>query len=200
MHWWTRLSLKLVPFYVCVAKALVHVFYKIDHTGFDKIPERGPVLLIANHISYVDGLIVQAVCKRPVRFVIDQFIYEIPVVHYFLSLHKVIPILPRKEEVEQALSRISELLEEGEVVCVFPEGRLTYTGNLGRFKPGIEWVIDRDPVPIYPIAIKGLWGSIFSRKYLYSKWRWLPRSLRRKVTVICGDYLQRKVLALKNSI
>lgn len=188
----------------------MRVIYRINPQGFDKIPKRGPALLIANHISYMDGLVIQSACKRPVRFMIDASIYKMPIAHYFLKLHRSIPIKPTKEEVTAALHRVSELLEEGEVVCIFPEGQISYTGNLGRFKPGIEWVIDRDPVPIYPVAIKGLWGSIFSRKYLRSRYRWVPQTFRRKVAVACGDeihpenvrvdYLQRKVLVLKNSL
>ena len=89
---------------------------------------------------------------------------------------------------------------------IFPEGQLTYTGHLGRFKPGVEWMVDRDPVPVYPIVITGMWDSMFSRKYRKSKFRWVPRSFRRKIVAICGDpihpgvmnvnYLQRIVLGM----
>ena len=191
-------------------KLLIPIIYRTKNIGFQHIPKRGPALLIGNHVSYVDGVLIQAACKRPVRFVIDRYIYELPIVNYFMQHNKAIPVFPKKEEVTQALNEISEGLEAGDIVCIFPEGQLTYTGNLGRFKPGIEWIIDRDPVPIYPIAIKGLWGSIFSRKYIKSRFRWIPKTIRRKVTLVCGDaihpgdatvnQLQRRVLALKNSI
>lgn len=181
----------MVEWYRIGARWLAHAFYKPQYYGFEKIPETGPAVLIANHVSYVDGLILHAGCKRPIHFVIDKTIYELPGVHYFMSLGGAIPIAPQRAIVEQAMDKISEYLRNGELVCIFPEGRLTYTGSLGRFKSGIESIIKRDPVPVYPIAIKGLWGSIFSRKYLKSRFRWMPRTLRRQeVKVICGDAVQ----------
>lgn len=205
---WNKFTPEVV-FRYCV-KTLIPLIYHTKFIGFHHIPSRGPALLIANHVSYMDGVIIQAACKRPVRFVIDRNIYQLPGVNYFMRHNRAIPVFPKKEEVQQALDEVSQGLEAGDVVCIFPEGQLTYTGNLGRFKPGIEWIIDRDPVPIYPIALKGLWGSVMSRKYLRSRFRWLPKTFRRRVTAICGDIihpgdvtvnqLQRRVLALKNSI
>lgn len=173
------------------ARRIVYLFYKPKYYGFDRIPETGPAVLIANHVSYVDGLIIHAGINRPVHYVIDQAIYELPGVNYFMRLNGSIPIAPKREVVEAALDKISEYLKAGELVCIFPEGRLTYTGSLGRFKPGIEFMIKRDPVPVYPIALNGLWGSVFSRKYLKARFRWMPRSLRRReVRAICGEPIQ----------
>ncbi len=201
---------KLEPFYRKGSNAITRLMYNINLHGFEKIPERGPILLIANHVSYVDGVVIQSAINRPVRFVIDEFIYDMPIINYFMTVNKAIPILARKDSVEEALNKISEGLEAGDAICIFPEGQLTYTGNLGRFKPGIEWIIERDPVPIYPIAIKGLWNSMFSRKYRHSNFRWLPKGIRGKVKLRCGDvihpgnvrvdHLQRVILNLKNEI
>lgn len=198
------------PIFRFIARVITKTFYNIEYIGFEKIPKTGPVLIIANHVSYVDGLVIQAGCRRPVRFMIDQHIYNMPGVNYFMRHNRGIPILAKKENVEKALQDISEGLEAGDAVCIFPEGQLTYTGNLGRFKPGIEWIIEQDPVPIYPVAIKGLWNSMFSRKYRHSKFRWFPKGLRGKVTLICGDvihpghvsvnHLQRVILALKEDL
>ncbi len=198
------------PIYRFLAKVLTRTFYNIEYIDFDKIPKTGPIIIIANHVSYVDGLVMQVGCKRNIRFMIDQYIYNLPGVNYFMSFTKAIPILAKKESVEQALNEISKGLEAGDAVGIFPEGQLTYTGNLGRFKPGIEWIIERDPVPIYPIAIKGLWNSMFSRKYRKSKFRWIPKGFRGKIVVKCGDpihpgdvrvnHLQRVILTLKESI
>lgn len=170
-----------------IAATIVRLIYKTEYIGFDKIPPHGPALLIANHVSYMDGVIIQAACPRQIRFVIDHYIYSLPGVNYFMRHNRAIPILAKKENVEKALDTISSALENGDLVGLFPEGQLTYTGNLGRFKPGIEWIIDRDPVPVYPIAIIGMWDSMFSRKYRKSNFRWIPRNFRRKVVAICGD-------------
>lgn len=180
--------------------------YNTTFVGFDKIPKNGPAIIIANHTSYLDGVIIQAACPRPIRFVIDHYIYNLPVVNYFMHYNRAIPILAKKESVGKALDTISSALDSGDLVGIFPEGQLTYTGILGRFKPGIEWIVDRDPVPVYPIVIIGMWDSMFSRKYRKSSLRWIPRSFRRKVVAICGDpihpgnlyvnHLQRTVLGM----
>lgn len=196
----------LNPFYRFMAKFLIRVVYRPTLVGFEQIPDDGPAVLIANHVSYLDGLMLNAACNRPVRYVIDKIIYKQPGVHYFMSLAEAIPIYPKRVDVEAALDTISLGLQKGDLICIFPEGRLTHTGNIRRFRPGIEHIVERDPVPVYPIAIHGLWGSIFSRKYQKSKHRWWPRSLRSDVRLVCGapipsdevtiDRLQREVLRL----
>ena len=198
------------PIFRAIARFVTRLFYSIEYQGFENIPDDGPALIIANHVSYVDGLVIQAGCNRPIRFMIDLHIYNLPIVNYFMRHNKAIPILAKKDNVEKALQDISDGLENGDVICIFPEGQLTYTGNLGRFKPGIEWIIEHDPVPIYPIAIKGLWNSMFSRKYRNSKFRWVPKGIRGKVKVNCGEvihpgnvrvnHLQRVILALKDHL
>lgn len=188
-NFFENISWKLAPIYRQLARLVVFIIYRVEFIGFEKIPKDGPVILIANHISYVDGLVLQAACNRPIIYIIDKPIYELPIVNYFMRLSKAIPIFPKKEDVQIALDKVSQALENGEAVCIFPEGQLTYTGHLGRFKPGVEWIIERDPVPIYPIALRGLWGSIFSRKYIKSRWRWLPRSFRRSIKAVCGDVI-----------
>lgn len=185
---WKIPALSLTEFYRRGAGILARLVWRTQYYGFERIPESGPAVLVANHVSYVDGLIIHAGCKRPVHFVIDKDIYELPGVHYFMKRHGSIPIAPKREYVEAALDQIAEYLEKGELVCIFPEGRLTYTGSLGRFKPGIEFIMKRNPVPVYPIALNGLWGSIFSRKYRKARFRWIPRNLRRRdVRAICGE-------------
>lgn len=178
----------LVAFYQKGARWLAHFLYNTHYYGFEKIPETGAAVLVANHVSYVDGLIIHAGCKRTVHYIIDKDIYELPVVNYFMRLNGSIPIAPKREIVEAAWEQVAKYLDAGELVCIFPEGRLTYTGSLGRFKPGIEAIIKRNPVPVYPIALNGLWGSVFSRKDLRKRFRWFPRAFkRREVRAICGE-------------
>lgn len=197
------------PIYRSIAHKLTKFVYRPHYIGFENIPETGPAVLISNHVSYVDGPIIDAGCKRPVRYVIDEAIYNSPGVHYIMSLANAIPISPNRKSVEAAFDAISEGLRNGELICIFPEGFLTFTGGLGRFRPGIEWIIRRDPVPVIPIALSGLWGSVFSRKFRNSWKRLIPRDPRQPLVAKCGpaidprkvnvNYLQDVVLKLKYS-
>lgn len=201
------INLNTEPFFRLCARLLCYALYYPRYTGFEKIPKTGAAILICNHVSYVDGLIIAAGCRRPVRFVIDTHIYNVPGVHYFMKQNRAIPILPTRESVTHALEEISAGIKAGDLICIFPEGQLTYTGSLGRFKTGIESIIRRDPALVYPIALTGLWGSIFSRKYRGSIKRFIPKHIFKRVHAICGDpiapenvtvnLLQKTVLRLK---
>ena len=203
------------PLFDRILRGIIHgltlFVYKPRFIGMERVPATGPAILVSNHVSYVDGLIIDAGCNRPVRYVIDEDIYHAPGVHFIMSRAKAIPIAPNRKSVERAFDMISEALKAGELVCIFPEGFLTFTGGLGRFRPGIEWIIKRDPVPLVPIALSGLWGSVLSRQYRGSFRRFVPRRwLRGHVTVKVGvpldpsrarvNELQDIVMKLKYSI
>jgi 1-acyl-sn-glycerol-3-phosphate acyltransferase len=187
---------------------LTRKILKPHYIGFDQIPKTGPCLLISNHVSYLDGLILTAACDRPIRFVIDGNIYKMPGVHFFMKHGRAIPVLPTRESVTAMLEEVAAGLAAGDAIGLFPEGQLTYTGSLGRFRPGIEWIIKRTPVPVYPVALVGLWGSIFSRKYRKSRFRWFPRHWGKPIIAVCGhalkpeeinvNSLQRVILGLKH--
>lgn len=205
VHWRGNLE----PLYRWIARLICIAVYGPEYTGFEQIPDQGPAILISNHVSYADGLVIAAGCKRPIRFIIDTNIYDLPLVHYFMRYNRAIPILPTRESVTHALDEISAGLRAGDIICIFPEGQLTYTGSLGRFKTGIEAIVKRNPVPVYPIALTGLWGSIFSRKYLGSFLRYIPKGISR-VQAICGapipphlvtvNRLQEAVMRLKYKV
>ena len=206
-----KISFEPAPVIRSVIHFLTRIFYKPTYVGFENIPATGPAIIISNHVSYVDGPIIDAGCKRPIRYLIDQDIYNLPVVNYVMSLGRAIPITYNRKSVEAAFDEISAGLKAGDLICIFPEGYLTFTGSLGRFKPGIEAICRRDPdVPVIPIAISGLWGSMLSRKYLKSRFRWWPRKWGRRATLVCGpaipsdkvnvNHLQEVVLKLKYSI
>ena len=204
-HRWINRLLEL--FYRAASRWAMQLLYQPEFRGFEQIPPQGPAILICNHVSYVDGLLIQSAVGRPVRFVIARNIYELPVVHYFMRMARTIPIEATREGVTHALEEVSAALRAGELVGIFPEGRLTPTGSLSRFKPGIEWILKQDPVPLYPMAIIGLWGSIFSRKYRTRWFPWWPRRFPIRVKLLCGapmtpqevhiNMLQEQVLRLK---
>jgi 1-acyl-sn-glycerol-3-phosphate acyltransferase len=145
----------------------VHILYRVRAKGVDNIPHEGPALLICNHVSFIDWFIIAGVIPRPVRFVMDHRFMKIPVLRYFFKNAKVIPIASKKEDpqiMERAFEIVAQELRAGELVCIFPEGKLTRDGNLNPFRPGIERILKTTPVPVVPMVLKGLWGSFFSHK------------------------------------
>jgi len=146
---------------------LIHTIYRVRVTGMDNIPEEGPVIVACNHVSFVDPLILGGMIRRPVRFVMYHGIYKLPVLNFIFRTGKAIPIAGRAENpeiLENAYLRMNEVLNGGDVLGIFPEGRITSDGEIGEFKRGIEKIIAENPVPVVPIALCNLWGSLFSRR------------------------------------
>jgi|CXWL01.1.fsa_nt_gi 1-acyl-sn-glycerol-3-phosphate acyltransferase len=209
----TKPNLSISNIFRKVVHGLTRFVYRPNYIGLENIPKTGGAMLISNHVSYMDGPIIDAgvyaACGRQVRYVIDEDIYHLPGVHYLMSLARAIPIASNRKSVEAAFDMISEGLRAGDLICIFPEGYLTFTGGLGRFRHGIEGIIRRDPVPVIPMSLSGLWGSIFSRKFRGSLKRFIPRDPRLPVVVKCGaaitpdkvdvNHLQEIVLRLKYS-
>jgi 1-acyl-sn-glycerol-3-phosphate acyltransferase len=145
---------------------LAHVVYRLEIRGRERIPKAGPAVLVCNHVTFVDWLILSAVTQRPIRFVMHYEFLKLPLTGRIFRDAKVIPIAGAKENAEvldAAFDRIAEALRDGELVCIFPEGRLTRDGKLSPFRRGIERIIAATPVPVVPLALDGLWGSWFSR-------------------------------------
>lgn len=158
----------LVPEFLMrfLAWILIHTIHKVRGIGTEHIPEQGPAVLVCNHVSYLDAVVLMACSPRPVRFVMDHNIFKIPLISWIFRTAKTIPIAPAKEDkwlMEKSFIDIAQVLEEGELVCIFPEGRLTGNGDINQFKGGVMKIIERTPVPVIPMALRGLWGSIFSR-------------------------------------
>lgn len=146
---------------------LISTIYKVKVKGLENIPQDGPCVLVCNHVSYVDSLIIGGYIRRPVRFVMYYKIFQIPVLSFIFKTAKAIPIAGRSENeklLNQSMQDIKTALDEGEVVCIFPEGKLTSDGEMNEFKAGIEKIIATSPVPVVPMALHGLWHSLFSRK------------------------------------
>lgn len=149
-----------------LAWGLTHLFYRIRVTGAEHVPETGAAVVVCNHVSFVDALVIGGAVRRPLRFVMYYRIFDIPLLNFLFRNAKAIPIASAREDpalLEAALDRVAESLEAGDIVCVFPEGAITRDGNVQRFRPGIEHILERTPVPVIPMAVSGLWGSWFSR-------------------------------------
>ncbi|MDE0896379.1 MAG: MFS transporter [Planctomycetota bacterium] len=146
---------------------LIHSIYRVRAEGLQNIPDEGPAVLISNHVSFVDALIIGGSVRRPVRFVMDHQIFKIPVLSFIFRTARTIPIASAREDpvlLTRAFDEIAKALEDGDLVCIFPEGRLTPDGELSVFRTGIEQIIRRTPVPVVPMALQGLWDSVLSRK------------------------------------
>ncbi|NMG30748.1 MFS transporter [Aromatoleum evansii] len=146
---------------------LVHTVYRLRVKGVEHIPEEGAALLVANHVSFVDALVIMAASRRPIRFVMDHHIFRWPILSFVFRSSRAIPIAPAKEDaamMERAFDEVARALEAGELVGIFPEGRITDDGELKPFRPGLTRILERTPVAVVPLALRGLWGSSFSRK------------------------------------
>ncbi|MEE9343536.1 MAG: MFS transporter, partial [Gammaproteobacteria bacterium] len=135
--------------------------YNLKVIGFENIPGTGGVLMLGNHISWLDWAVIQIACPRPVRFVMERSIYERWYLKWILDMFGVIPIASGSSK--SALKMINQLLNEGEVVCLFPEGVISRTGQLAEFRHGYEKAAEGAQGVILPFYLRGLWGSRFSR-------------------------------------
>lgn len=184
-----------------ISYLLSHVMYRVTVTGREKIPKEGAGIIVCNHVSYVDALIIMGASTRPIRFVMDKSISEIPLLKYLFRHAGVIPICSPKQSEEtynRAFEAIHEALANDELVCIFPEGRLTPDGELGDFRPGIDKILARDPVPVIPMALHGLWGSYFSHKGGHALAK-MPKRFWSRVSVDLTDAVDGK-LANKESL
>lgn len=202
----------LVPEFLLrfLAWILIHTVHKVKKIDTHNIPEEGPAVLVCNHVSYVDAIAILASSPRPIRFIMDARIFAVPVLSWLFRSIRAIPILPAKdnpEVMQKALDSAAEALENGELVCIFPEGRLTTTGDMGEFKGGIKKIIDRTPVPVIPMALRGLWGSMLTKQKSNPFSRGFKRGIRSQLTLAVGpsvapenatpEYLQTLVAELR---
>jgi len=169
---------------------IVRTLYQVDAQGLDKIPDEGPALIVCNHVSFVDPLIVMGEVRRPMRFVMYYKIHNIPLLKFIFQQARTIPIAGAKEDpalMAKAFDEIDAALAAGELVGIFPEGGLTLDGNLQPFRPGMEKALARRPVPVVPLALRGLWGSVFSRRDSMLGRARLPRRFRAHIGLVAGD-------------
>jgi 1-acyl-sn-glycerol-3-phosphate acyltransferase len=154
----------LIRFFVWT---IANIMYRLRIEGLENVPKTGAALLISNHVSFIDWMIIGAAVRRPVRFIMDHTYARGWVMRTLLRHAKVILIATKKENealMNQAFEKAAQELQNGELVCIFPEGQITRNGEMNAFRPGVEKLLKMAPAPVIPMAINGLWGSIFSRE------------------------------------
>ena len=169
-----------------------HTMYRVRHKDLSNIPAKGGALIVSNHVSYMDALLLAGACPRPIRFLMDKDIYNIPFIKAFCKACKVIPIdSTDRKSILKAFVKVNGYLEQGDLVCVFPEGQLTYDGEVGPFMRGIDLIIKRSNVPVIPVALQGLWGSYFSREGGRALLK-IPKRFWSKVNIVAGSPVEAK--------
>jgi 1-acyl-sn-glycerol-3-phosphate acyltransferase len=172
-----------------LAWIVINVVYRIRPTGLENIPNKGPVVVVCNHVSFIDPIILGGSVRRPMRFVMWYKIFQIPLLKFLFRTAKAIPIASAKEDrqlMDEAFEKVDAELAAGNVVCIFPEGGITRDGEIQRFRPGIEKIIRRRAVPVVPAALGRLWGSWFSRRQSGGI-RKIPGRLFARVPVSFGE-------------
>jgi 1-acyl-sn-glycerol-3-phosphate acyltransferase len=166
---------------------LSHSIYRVRHEGLTNIPDTGAALLTCNHVSFVDTLLINGAIRRPIRFIMTKRIFDIPGLSFVFRTLRAIPIASKSEDpvaYEAAFDEVDAALAAGDLVCIFPEGALTTDGQIHEFKPGMQKILARRPVAVIPLALRGLWGSLFSAHGGFFKGG--PKRLLGRIDVVAG--------------
>jgi len=173
---------------------MVRALYRLRPHGIEaNVPDEGAALIVCNHVSYLDALILSASIPRPVRFVMYYRIFNIPVMSWIFRTAKTIPIAGAKEDralMLRAFDEIDAALAEGELVCIFPEGALTRDGQISAFKSGVDKILERRPVPVVPMALRGMWTSMWSRRDSRLGRMRVPRRFRATIEVVAAPAVE----------
>ncbi len=185
----------LVPEFVMrfISWLMVSTLYRIRTEGVEKLPDEGPAVVVCNHVSFTDALVLMGSIKRPVRFVMYHKIFKIPVLSWLFRTARCIPIAPAKEDpamMQRAFDEIDAALAAGEVIGIFPEGALTQDGEIAPFRAGIERILEKQPVPVLPLALRGMWASMWSRRDSQLRRARLPRRFRAHIELVAGELVR----------
>ena len=167
----------------------VNCIYRLRVNGIENLPEKGGVIYVCNHVSYIDVLIMSAISRRPIRFLMHYKLFQAPVLGTISRIAKAIPIASAKEDPdmkENAFKEAHAALKEGEIIGIFPEGGITRDGHLSEFKRGVEYLAHDAQVSVVPMALQGLWGSFFSREQGKAMSGW-PKKLWGKIYLNIGE-------------
>ena len=187
----TSVLLYLLPDYFVrfVLWLLTHTVYRIRIVGEQHVPLHGPALLVSNHVSFVDAILIGASLPRFVRFMLHREYYDLKALNWFFRLMRSIPVsATNRREIVGSLKRARNELDNGHLVGIFAEGAISRTGRLLPFKRGFEKIVEGTNIPIVPLHLDQLWGSIFSFKDGRFFWKW-PQRFPYPVTVSFGPPL-----------
>ncbi|PRY63129.1 1-acyl-sn-glycerol-3-phosphate acyltransferase [Vreelandella songnenensis] len=193
MRWWVKAVRHVLR---CLIYLAMRLCYRLRIRGSHHIPKQGAALVVCNHVSFMDALVLGGASPRPLRFVMDQPIFDSPGLKWWFQLVGAIPIESERRSpgaLRRTLDDVSRALQHGEVVMVFPEGRLTPDGEIHAFRRGLETILARDNVPVIPAGLAGLWGSWtshFGGKAL-KKW---PSRFRAPVSLHFGPPIDRQMI------
>jgi len=168
---------------------VIKTLYRLRVEGIENLPDEGPALIVCNHVSYIDALLIGGAVPRPARFVMYYRIFRTFGFAWMFKAAKAIPIAGAKEDpalMEKAFDDVDAALADGQLVCIFPEGALTRDGEVAKFRGGVERILARRPVPVVPMALRGMWASIWSRRGSRLRLLRIPGRLRAHVGLVVG--------------
>lgn len=182
----------LVPEFIArfVAYLVAKALYRLDVNGLEHVPDEGAALIVCNHVSFMDAVLVLGAVPRPTRFVMYYRIFDLPGMNIVFRATRAIPIAGSQEDpalMERAFAEIDAALAAGELVCIFPEGALTRDGEITPFRKGVERILETRPVPVIPMALRGMWASMWSRRDSRLHRMRLPRRFRARVQLVAGE-------------
>lgn len=182
---WAIVYLAFTPMIRVVARIVTTVFYRVRVRGLENIPEEGGALLVANHVSWLDGVLLILLCPRPIRFIAWADIIEKGVLGRLARDYKTIPIQPGRKSMVESLRLGQQALREGDLVCIFPEGGLSRTGQIQGFRRGFVAILRGTEAPVIPVHLGRLWGSIFSFERGKFFWKW-PLRIPYPISIVFG--------------
>ena len=188
----TVIIVRLLPFQTTrlAVQLLINCMYRVRVKGLENVPPHGGALVVANHVSWADGVLLGLACPRHPRMVAYAKYFESPWLNWFGRLGRIIPIGTTRKSMAESIRQAREALHNGEIVCIFPEGGISRDGQMQEFRPGFLAILKDTDVPVVPAYLGGLWGSIFSYEGGRFFWKW-PKHWRYPVTIRFGRPIER---------
>ena len=188
----TVIIVRLLPFQTTrlAVQLVINCMYRVRVKGLENVPPQGGALVVANHVSWADGVLLGLACPRHPRMVAYAKYFESPWLNWFGRIGRIIPIGTTRKSMAESIRQAREALQNGEIVCIFPEGGISRDGQMQEFRPGFLAILKDTDVPVVPAYLGGLWGSIFSYEGGKFFWKW-PKHWRYPVSIRFGRPIQR---------